>query len=292
MDPARPFRLIALSSMFTDVNETDARASMKAWLETVAGEHGIRMNLDPVIYRTVAQVTAVDKQAPVDAVLLTLPEYAELNPMIPFSLVSLGVVNGKITEEYVLLVRKDKMWKKAAQLSGKDLNVLDNPRMSLALIWLDTLLLEQGLAPVGQWFGSVNRVSDVAQAVLPVFFGKKDACVTTRDSFALMGELNPQVVEQLMILACSGSLIPSVNAFRKEPVSPFRSRVLNQLEQLAESPAGRQILTLVRSERIETHPVSILDSSLALLSRHRLLCMNTPSCFHPTGRENRRKAEK
>jgi len=48
------------------------------------------------------------------------------------------------------------------------------------------------------------------------------------------------------------------------------------MKRLPESPAGLQILMLLQSERIEEKPLSCVDSSLALLARHRQLCAAVP----------------
>jgi hypothetical protein len=50
---------------------------------------------------------------------------------------------------------------------------------------------------------------------------------------------------------------------------------------MSETPVGRQILMLTQAERIEHHPVSCLDSALALLATHRRLCGGAE---FPTGR--------
>ena len=41
---------------------------------------------------------------------------------------------------------------------------------------------------------------------------------------------------------------------------------------MGETPAGRQILTLIKADRIVEAPISSLDSALELLAKHQKLC--------------------
>ncbi len=271
-DTNRPFRLAYTSSMFTEVNESDARAAMKVWIQTVAKERGIPVDPASQIYRTVEAVVAGSHTNQVDGVGLTTPEFEIIGKKMPFSRLALGVHAGSITETYVLLVRADSGLKDLQDLEKRNLIVLQNPRMSLAMIWLDTVLLEKGRARVRDFFGRATFSNKATKVALPVFFRKADACLMTRRSFDVMTELNPQVGKQLRVLAVSPELVPAGFAFRADFQSPLREQILVELKRLAESPAGRQILTLTQADRIEEWPLSCLDTALELLARHRRLC--------------------
>ncbi|MDZ7599597.1 MAG: hypothetical protein U5J82_15245 [Desulfobacterales bacterium] len=103
-----------------------------------------------------------------------MPEYAHLIREIDFDHFAVAIVNGVFTDEYLLLTRRDSGLERLDQLQGRRLTVLNNPRMSLALIWLDTLLLEARLEPARAWFGAITLNKSAAQKALPVFFGKID----------------------------------------------------------------------------------------------------------------------
>ena len=77
-----------------------------------------------------------------------------------------------------------------------------NSRMSLALAWLDIALFNDGCRPVAE-FCRVEQNKKLTKVVLPVFFRQNDACVVTRRGFKTMSELNPQVGQQLRVLASS-----------------------------------------------------------------------------------------
>jgi phosphonate transport system substrate-binding protein len=118
----------------------------------------------------------------------------------------------------------------------------------------------------------INKATRVA---LPVFFRQADACLMTRTSFEVLGELNPQLNKQLRVLAISPELVPAGFAFRADYVSPLRAQMLTEMARLGETPAGQQILALTQAERIVDRPVSCLDNALELLAQHRRLCAAT-----------------
>ncbi len=270
----RPFRLAFTSSMFTEVNENDARAAMKVWFMTVAQEQGITVDPDPNIHRTVEDLIRFARGNPVDGLGVTTPEYLALSREISFDLFATGSTEGRITEEYLLLVRKDRGFDRLDQLAGRTLGVVDNPRMSLALIWLDTVLLEAKLKRSSDFFRQVTLDRKVSQAVLPVFFGKIEACLVTKDCFEVMSELNPQLKQQLRILNASPPLVPAGFFFLKDSKSASRTRILDAITRLGDTPAGRQIIELAQAEKIDGYEIHCLDKSLELLNRHRRLLRN------------------
>ncbi|MBI5385419.1 MAG: PhnD/SsuA/transferrin family substrate-binding protein [Verrucomicrobia bacterium] len=271
-DTNQPFRLAFTAGMFTEVNENDARAAMKVWIMTVAKERNIPVDADPHICPTVDGLIQLCRTNPVDGFGLLTPEYARLTNEMGFDRFAAGTQAGSIQEEYVILVRQGRGVERLEQLEGRTLNVLHSPRMSLALIWLDTLLLEARQKRAAEFFGRVSLIPKASKVALPVFFGQIDACLLTRRSLAVMGELNPQIGKQLRVLAHSPAVVPAGFAFRTDYASPFRAQILAEMAQLGESPAGQQILALTQAERLEDHPVSCLNSGLELLAKHQRLC--------------------
>ena len=264
------------ANMFTEVNESEARTAMKVWIRTVAKEHGIPVDSELIVYRDLAAALRTADTDRIDGYGVTLPEFSELREHIAFDRIVVGTHNGSFNENYVVLVRQDSSPAELADLRGRHLLVLQSPRMSLAFIWLDTVLLEKGLGRTSAFFGRVEYQNKPSQVALPVFFGKAAACLTTLKSFAAMQELNPQIGKQLRVLAQSPDLLSAVFAFRANFRPSYRERLFQEMQRFGESPAGQQILTLLQSERIEEKPFPSLDGSLALLAKHRQLCAAVP----------------
>jgi len=266
------FRMAVTASMFSEVNETDARAAMKVWIMALSTERQIPVDPDPLIFRNLDELTNACQTRSIDGVGLMTSEYLRLSRTMKFDRLGVSSVEGRIGEVYVVLVRQDSGIVRLNQLQGRTLNVLDTARTSLATVWLDTALVEAGLNPCARWFKQIKRSSKASLVTLPVFFHQADACLTTSNSFKVMGELNPQVASQLRALATSPELMPVFFAFREHERSPLSPQIFEAMEGMHETSAGKQILTLVKADRIVAEPVSCLNSSLELLARHERLC--------------------
>jgi phosphonate transport system substrate-binding protein len=178
---------------------------------------------------------------------------------------------GKITVQYILLVRQDSKIESLADLRGRTLTFHRNPRLSLAQMWLDMLLAQEGYPSCSAFAGTIKQSSKLSDVVLPVFFHATDACVVTRSGFDTMVELNPQVGRQLKVIATSMELVPFVLAFRADYESSFKDQLLAAFRDLHRTPAGLQILNIFHGDKLEDLPASGMNSALELLDRHALL---------------------
>ena len=275
-DGARqPFRLTLSASMFRNVNEADLLATMKVWILTVAPEKDLLVDPHVTIQPNLAALVEFGRTHQVDGFALSIPELDALSREFQFDRLAVGVIGDHIGNEYILLVHRDRGIERLDQLKASTISIHDHSRMSLAPIWLDTILLEANLGTTAHFFRSVNLETKTSKVVLPVFFETSEACLVTRAAFEVMAELNPQLRQQLRILAISPTLVSGAFAFRSDTTNAFRPQFLNAIDRLGNSQAGRQILTLTQADRIEVHPISLLDESLALITRHKRLCANT-----------------
>ena len=274
---ASPFRIGFTTAMFTDVNENDVRAAIRVWGEQIAKAHNIPIDPDPLLFRDMEEVRLALAQGRVDAVGILTIEYHRLRRDYSFSPLFLTYHGGKVTEEYLVLAHRDGPVKTLADLEGRRLTIHDNPRVSLAALWLDTLLHLQDLPPASRLAGRVETSTRLSQALLPVFFRQMDVCLVTRSGFATMSELNPQLARDLVILAESQAVVPALFAFRSGYHSPYKTDVIAGLNELKHSPAGQQVLTIFLSEEIAERSVSYLDSAKELIETHERLIQEAHS---------------
>jgi len=267
----RPFQVAFSSSLFTDINENDAKAAVKAWVRTVAAERNVPTHPEVPILKGIPALSEALRSRAVDAVGITTVEYAALSPEIEFAPIFVTYNSGRPVEQYYLLVHQGSGIERLPDLRGRSLVLHNNSRLSLASPWLDTLLVEEGCPPAATLLGKFVTAPKLAQVVLPVFFRQTDACLVTRTGFETMVELNPQLGRQLKILAASTELVASVFCFRADYAPPFHETLLDGLRELHNSAAGKQVLTVFQSERIEDQPASCLASALELMARHAQL---------------------
>lgn len=268
---AIPLRFAFSAQMFTDVNENDAKASVKAWGMAIARERGIPIEAYPIILSGVGELREALAQQRIEGASVGAEEFLALDPSLQPAEVFYSVFQERISEEYQVLVRADAAAADLRALSRKSLVVFENARASVAALWLEVALAEQGLEPSSRHFARTTRAGKLSKVVLPVFFRQADACLVTRRGFDAMCELNPQVRNQLRVVARSPEVVPIVGFFRAGYDSPVRLDLLEAMKSLQRSPAGTQVLTLFQSEKLVEAPTTCLDSVRQLLATHRRL---------------------
>jgi len=273
---APQFRLGFSSSTFTDINENDAKAGIKVWARTLLKERGLPVDPEPVILNDQKAIAQALRSGRIDAITLNADEYWRLGKDLIAGPFIGGLNEGRITEEYVLLVHQDSQIERIEDLRGRSLTLFHNSRLCLAPFWLDTVLVQSGF-PRATEFCQVTQNSKLSKVVLPVFFKQADACLVTRRGFKTMSELNPQVSQRLKVLAASPELVPTGFCFRRDYHDPLKDVIVAELARIKDTPAGAQILTLFQSGSLEAHPLSCLDSAFELLETHRRLCSETNS---------------
>ena len=265
------FRVGFASDMFADVNENDAKAAVKVWGLTVAREHGVPTDPEPQIFSDDSVLFQSFRNQLVDAAVMTTPEFYALGKEVRLDPIFVMHEAGKVTVQYILLVHRDSKIESLADLRGRTLAFHRNPRLSLAQVWLDTLLAQEGFPPCSAFAGNIRQVNKLSNVILPVFFHAADACVVTRAGFEMMVELNPQVGRQLKVIATSMELVPFVLAFRADYQSPFKDQLLTAFRDLHKTPAGLQILNIFHGDKLEDLRATGMNSALELLGRHAQL---------------------
>lgn len=264
-------RLGFSSAVFASVNENDAKAAMKIWAQTIAKERGAAIPADSQVLSGDTAIANAVRNKLVDAVTITAEEYWILGGQFMSTNAIVGLNSGLATEEYLLLVRHDSGFGQIADLRGHKLVFCHNVRHSLAPVWFETLLLKAGFGQTQLFCGRVIQSTKLTETVLPVFFGQIDACVATRRGFQTMTELNPQLGQQLKILASSVPMVPSAFLFRADYSDPARDKVIAQIEHVHSTVADQQVLTLFQCDGLQVRPISDLDTALELLETHASL---------------------
>jgi phosphonate transport system substrate-binding protein len=269
--PEESLRIGFTSSMFTDVDENDARAAIKVWGAMIAKQTNTPATPVPVILKDAETLLQSLRKKQVDAVGITLTEYAQLLRDIHFDPIFVTYKDGSMTEQFVLLAHRKGPVKTLADLGGRSLSVHVNSRAYLAPLWLDTLLIKQGHTAAARFAARIVPNAKLSNVILPVFFRKSDVCLVTRSGFDTMVELNPQLGQQLVVLAESPPVVPAVFAFRADYRPSFREKLIADLTSLKKTAAGRQVLTIFQSEDIKEQSKDCLDTTLALIATHAKL---------------------
>jgi ABC-type phosphate/phosphonate transport system substrate-binding protein len=251
-----PLRLGFSRSLFKDFKEVDARAAVLAWAQILTREQGINMEPSALIFERVAEMIPAMKNGRVDAVSLNYLEYRQLTAEVKTKHHFAASVGGSITNQYAILVSKEGGIETLADLKGEIIYFHDVAKMSLAMAWLDLLIVKNRHAESHQdFFGGFKPVSRAAKAILPVFFGKAKSALVTQASFKIMCELNPQLKQKLRVLAKSRPIVPALICFRENFDPPQMEQFLQVLGDLHTNVSGKQVLNIFKADSlIEVDP--------------------------------------
>ncbi|MBI4661314.1 MAG: PhnD/SsuA/transferrin family substrate-binding protein [Verrucomicrobia bacterium] len=262
--------------MFRGINENDGRAAIKLYIEAVGKERGVVLE-SMTTFDGVRDVGKALRNGELDAVSVTTDDYLRISGDVASVHVFDEPNRSEPGEEYVLLIHRSSTVTNLAGLEGRVLMEYDNLRTSLARMWLDVLFLEQGLPRAENLFAKVIPERKLSLTVLPVFFGKAQACLVTRRGFATMVELNPQLGKDLRELAVSPAYVVTVMCFGPKASSTAKAMVLEGILRLHEQPRGQQLLTIFQGgERLIDYPVSFLERARTLRQRHAELLKKAP----------------
>ena len=263
---------IALTrSGFIGVNEGDAKAAFKVFAMRIGEKRGYDVTPYVSIFDDVAELATEIGRDTQDLVILDTWDYLTYAPFTNMPVEFVAIEQGVIVEPYVLLARADRGISGISDLKGKHVIVLESCNANNCRNWLRTELLALGLADPQAFFQRMEIKEKVSQVVLPVFFGKADACVVDRSGFVIMSEMNPEVGKTLSVLAHSEPYLDSICCVRQSgwEQEQNRSDLLAALEEIPEDPAGKQIMETIQVQRFWTvrRPLSRHDTRAARASR-------------------------
>ena len=259
-----PLRLAIAECMVGDVNPNDARAAMTAWLKRMIADYNLPVEFNPKVFETPEEIVRRVRAGQVDSVALSIMEYRQLADLLDPSQVICESGTVGLTQ-YLLLVKRSSGIQKLGDLRGRRVGMLKAVKMCVAQAWLACILDEARLAPAEQFFGNVTTDLKAARVVLPVFFGQSDACVTSRRSYDMMCELNPQVGRDLTVLASSQPMVVLFYMFHKNYHGGYRDRFARIYSGVGASVAGKQLATLFQFDNLVVQDVACLAPALAVL---------------------------
>lgn len=276
-----PLRFGVSSRTMVDLNHADVVAAMKVWIHTVTEDRGIHVEPEPRVFDTLEAFMAAVKAGDIDIISAPTDEFIELERIMPLKDAFTTLHAGRLALEKVLLVHRDSPYQTLADLGGTRLMLHTHPSAGLATHWLDIELARAGLPPRSAFFRDITPATRLNRAILPVFFRQADAAIVTREGFAVAGELNPQLLRQLRILAESPPLIPGLGAYRDTVPDPVADLFRDAATRLTETPAGRHILNLFQCDAIVFIQEADLAPTRAFLAEHARIRPEAPPVEEP-----------
>ncbi len=238
------------NQVFYNVDPRDAIALIRSWMRMIDRKLGSRSETSVVQYKTFMDMEDALAKNKVDMLIMLPEEFIQLREQYKLAPV-LSVDYGKhFYNELILIVRSDAGISKIEQLRGKSLILDVGQQGFVPYQWLDSFMLKKVSSRSKSFFSSVSESVKPAQAVMPVFFRKADACVVSRNSYETMVELNPQLGRQMLVLESSPGFLAGVLAVRKDVHNPTCDAMLKAFLGMHTEQSGRQIMTLFRVNRL------------------------------------------
>ncbi len=238
-------------SAFLNVNRTDVEAGYMVLAQTVGRRRGYLVKSKVQVFEEASEFESLLQDEASRLIIVDAWRYLSMGTIeiTPFFVSS---EQGKVGKQYLLLTRQGSGLDKLADLRGKEIAVYEVANTTQGRAWLETLLLENHCGTPDEFFASTVSAGKPTAAVLPVFFGKKQACVVDRAAFELMKELNPQVGKAVQVLAESEPVVDSLVCLRNSGwgSGTFREDLIETLRDFHLEPAGAQILTLFKTDRL------------------------------------------
>lgn len=261
--------------VFYDVSVNDARAVTEIWTRTLIKEINKTVESpqsSTTIYRDLPSIVKAVRTKVVDLLCLLPLEFLEVNREAPLEPLLTAVPWGSFNYNYAVLVRQDSGIEDVRQLADEELIALDMwTKADIPQFWLDTLLLREGRAESKGFFRSVRRVGKAPQAITLVFFGQAKACLVPLQAFETMVELNPQLGEQLRVLAKSPGYCYGLICARPDIYLKYRDLMDEGLSAFEDTPQGRQLTTVFKLDRLVPFEASHLESVRGLVQEYEQL---------------------
>ena len=268
-DRSGSIRVGYLRNLFSDVDVRDAQVAIEVWMKQVADEMGLSVDTKTVFFDDIPSITRALEAGDIDALTLPPLDFLRLRDKVPLEPLTVGVAQGKVTDSYIVLVRRDRGIATLEQLHGLKLAAQSGrAARPPALMWLETLLMRRGPWRLEDFFGAVKESRRSSQAILGVFFQQFDACLVTRRAYDTMVELNPQLGRELTVLHGSPGLMREMVCARAGYDEERKRILMEGAFRLQHYSKGRQILELFGLDRIVPFESSYLEPIVELLEEH------------------------
>ncbi len=255
---------------YSDVDVKDAKAALAVWIDMIAKRTGSRTKVELFSYDDIAKFEREIRANKIDLVFLFPQEYLHLRSRIPFDPIAISLPLGTEHKHFALLARKDHGFTGVRGLANRDALMETGENSSLIFLWLETLLMKEGVPGPEVFFSNFKSVKKASQAILPVFFKQADVCTVNLTAFETMKELNPQVGQELVALAQSSGFPQGIVCMRKGLAEKYDAFV-EEMFSVHNRSQGKQILTLMRIKKLVPFMPKNLETTEALLAENQAL---------------------
>ncbi len=266
-----------MKNLFNQVDLNDAKAAIKVWLDELVKTYNFSdgYQLKVKIYDQFEELSKEMNNDHLAIVAMNTIDYINNNEKIGLDPVLVPSAEGDIFSQYYILVRKESGYKDIKDLKGIIIGVLSGTNQAASTCWLDVTLAKNNIPDKTKFFKKIITANKESQLILNLFFGQLDACIVSTGAFSIMKELNPQVGDKLISILVSPKYLWGVVCFTKIFVNQSdRNLFYTHAVNVQELVSGKQVLSLIKVDKLETFKYDYLNSFKELLKEYTY-CLKT-----------------
>ncbi|MGE5498255.1 MAG: PhnD/SsuA/transferrin family substrate-binding protein [Syntrophothermus sp.] len=270
------FGVAFLKSMFPNVALNDASAAIKVYLGELQRNTMIGFELKPVMFEDNEELLRSYSKENMALVSISSVDFLLNRSRLAITPIMVNSTKDSPYEEYILVVKKNGRINSIADLAEQKIGMLSRNYNPLPHMWLEIQMQKNKVVSQDKNFAGISEGKSESQIIMSVFFGQLNACLVTKNAFDLMAELNPQIGMQMKVLAKSPGFVRSVSSFtNKFMKTTFHKNLEEGIWKVASYPAGRQLFTLMRTDKVIPYKEEYMDGVKNLLSEYKLLQKKT-----------------
>ncbi len=264
------------NNVFYNINDRDLLAASevltKEVIDRMAHEYKSKTN----IYSDFKSIKKDIKDGYVDVLILSTDEYFNLKEIETLEPRLIADDSPYADDSIILLVHKENNINSLKELKSKKILKLSKGRGNIEEIWLNTQLIKNNCETMYKFFSEVRTKELASQIIIPVFLKQVEACLTSRQTFETMSQLNPQLASSLKVIAESEPLMFAIICVNNNKyIDQAELDLLNNtLDNLAEYGAGNQLMKLFRINKLVPYKREKINSLFKLVQEYNLLLKN------------------
>lgn len=270
------FRIGLTAQAFSKGYREDIRIALETWGEKITQKYNRKTKITIDIFDNLEEMQREMLKGEIDLLVVSSVEYLILERCTFMEPTTAESTGGKVGQEFILLIRRDADFDSLQNLEGSEIIIHNRAVGEIPGMWLDVLLGREGVMDKERFFKKIKIVEEASRAVLPVYFRQTDACIVTARAFDTIGELNPQLKQDLDVILRSPPYLRGLSLINNNMDPDVREDTLDALFTMKEKPAGQQIHLILQIEEIVPFKPKYLDTINALYEEHQVL-MKTSS---------------
>lgn len=266
------FQVAFSTNVFKGVYLNDAIAGANVLTEALINEYSRTKYkvVPPATFSSMEELENLIKLQEVEVFIMHSTELLRLknpNLIVP---ICVAIRDGSPYDIFYLLINKQSGYTKIDDLKDGRILIGSPFEADIPVLWLDNLLRERKLGKKEAHFSSIEYFEKALPSILPVFFGKAEACVVTKSLFETVTELNPQLKKALIPIEISQPISIGIIAIRESISNPeLKEDIKKAFINMHKHANGRQYLHIFRSQRIGEFKEEHLSSTYDILKLNK-----------------------